>query len=179
MTASAWLSLGSNLEPEQHLAEALGQLRQRFGSLRISPVYRCAAVGFDGPAFLNLAVGLDSDLEAIELDAWLHALENRLGRRRDVPRYSSRTIDIDLLLFDDQVLRGPGHLRLPRADLVEQAFVLKPMADLAPELIHPVLKRSLAELWRSFTGERALEAVDSPFLADYRPRGGDRPEQHS
>lgn len=176
MTAAAWLSLGSNVEPERHLDEALRQLRQRFGPLRISPMYRSAAVGFDGPAFLNLAVGLDCDLGPIELDAWLHALEDRLGRRRNVPRYSSRTLDIDLLLYDDQVLCGPGHLRLPRADLVEQSFVLKPMTDLAPELIHPVLKRSLAELWHSFPGERALEPVDAPFLAAHRLHGGDRPE---
>lgn len=161
----AWLSLGSNLEPERHLAAALAALRERYGRIRVSPVYRSAAMGFEGPPFLNLAAELETDLEPEALDAWLHALEDRLGRRRDVPRFASRTVDIDLLLYADRVQAGPGRLRLPRPELVEHAFVLKPMADLAPELVHPVLGRSLADLWQSFTGNRELEAVDPGFLA--------------
>lgn len=143
---NAWLSLGSNLEPERHLRAALVELRTRFGALVVSPVYRFPAVGFDGPDFLNLAVGLDSDLDPYALDDWLHALENRHGRRRDVPRFSSRTLDVDIVLFDDLVLNGPGHLEIPRKELAE-AFVLKPLADIAPDLREPVSGRTLAELW--------------------------------
>lgn len=157
--ARAWLSLGSNIEPEHHLAAALTELQARFGKLIVSPTYRTSAVGFDGPDFLNLAVGLETDLGPEALDTWLHALEDRQGRRRDVPRFSSRTLDADLLLYDDVVLRGPGHLELPRPELATQAFVLKPMADIAPDLVHPTLKRSLAELWRDFCGPRELENV--------------------
>lgn len=146
--ARAWLSLGSNIEPEHHLALALDALRERFGALTVSPTYRTAAVGFDGPDFLNLAVGLDTDVGPVALDSWLHALEDRLGRRRDVPRFSSRTCDIDLLLYDDMVLKGPGNLELPRPELATQPFVLQPMADIAPDLVHPTLRRTLAELWR-------------------------------
>ena len=79
----AWLSLGSNLEPERHLGAALVELRARFDAILVSPVYRFAAVGFDGPDFLNLAVGLDTDLDPFALNHWLHALEDRHGRRRD------------------------------------------------------------------------------------------------
>lgn len=154
--ARAYLSLGSNIEPERHLAAALAELRGRFGELVVSPTYRTAAVGFDGPDFLNLAVGLDTDLQPEALDAWLHALEDRHGRRRDVPRFASRTLDVDMLLYDDRVLRGPGHLELPRRELAEQAFVLKPMADIAPDLVHPTLERTLSELWRDFRGPRNL-----------------------
>lgn len=160
----AWLSLGSNVEPERHLAAAVAALIERFGRLEVSPVYRSEAVGFDGPAFLNLAVGLDSDLDPVQLDAWLHGLEDRLGRRRDGPRFSSRTIDLDLLLFDDRVLHGPGHLQLPRPELVEQAFVLRPMVDLAPGLVHPLLHRSLAELWQSHERTELLTPVAGGFL---------------
>ncbi|MEP7041565.1 MAG: 2-amino-4-hydroxy-6-hydroxymethyldihydropteridine diphosphokinase [Dokdonella sp.] len=142
----AWLSLGSNLEPQRHLRAALAELRARFGALIVSPAYRFAAVGFDGPDFINLALGLDSDLDVVDLDDWLHALEDRHGRRRDVARYSSRTLDVDIVLFDDLVMHGPGHLELPRKELA-QAFVLKPLADIAPDLRHPVSGFTLQDLW--------------------------------
>ena len=168
----AWLSLGSNLEPECHLRAALAELRARFGELRVSPAYRFAAVGFDGPDFINLAAGLDSDLGAIELDDWLHRLEDRHGRRRDVPRYSSRTLDVDIVLFDDLVMSGPGHLRLPRRELAE-AFVLKPLADIAPELRHPVTGTTLASLWAAKAPTAVFTPVDletPPLQAVFPPK---------
>jgi 2-amino-4-hydroxy-6-hydroxymethyldihydropteridine diphosphokinase len=144
--ARVYLSLGSNIEPQKNLAAAIAELRERFGAITVSPIYRFAAVGFDGPDFLNLAVGIDTNLEPEALNDWLHALEARHGRRRDVPRYSSRTLDIDIVLFGDRVLSGAGHLEIPRAELM-QTFVLQPLADIAPDAIHPVLHRSIAELW--------------------------------
>jgi 2-amino-4-hydroxy-6-hydroxymethyldihydropteridine diphosphokinase len=142
----AWLSLGSNLEPERHLRAALRELRAHFGTLIVSPTYRFPAVGFEGPDFLNLAVGLDTDLDPPALDDWLHALEDRHGRRRDVPRFSSRTLDVDIVLFGECVMDGPGHLEIPRKELVE-AFVLKPLTDIAPHVREPRSGRTLAELW--------------------------------
>ena len=155
----AWLSLGSNLEPEKNLRMALAELRERFGEILVSPVYRFAAVGFEGPDFLNLAIGIDTDLDPIALNAWLHALEDRHGRRRDVPRFSSRTLDVDIVLYGDVVMNGPGHLELPRAEL-RHAFVLKPLADIAPQMLHPVLGRTLAQLWAEHPEhDRAFDAV--------------------
>ena len=116
--ARVYLSLGSNIEPQKNLAAAIAELRERFGAITVSPIYRFAAVGFDGPDFLNLAVGIDTNLEPEALNDWLHALEARHGRRRDVPRYSSRTLDIDIVLFGDRVLSGAGHLEIPRAELI-------------------------------------------------------------
>jgi 2-amino-4-hydroxy-6-hydroxymethyldihydropteridine diphosphokinase len=144
----AWLSLGSNQEPERHLRTALHALRERFGAIVASPAYRFPAVGFEGPDFVNLAAGVDSDLDAFALNDWLHALEDREGRRRDVPRFSSRTLDVDIVLFDDAIIDGPGNLQIPRPDLAH-AFVLKPLADIAPGLRVPGDGRTLAELWAS------------------------------
>lgn len=155
----AWLSLGSNVEPQRHLRAALDELRARFGTLLVSPVYRTPAVGFEGPDFLNLAVGIESDLDPVALDAWLHALEDRHGRRRDVPRFSSRTLDVDIVLFGDAIVRGPGNLEIPRGELVKHAFVLRPMADIAGEVLHPLLGRTLAQLWQDFPRADAREAT--------------------
>ncbi len=142
----AYLSLGSNLEPERHLRAALAELRARFGDIVVSPVYRCRAVGFDGPDFLNLATAIDTDLAPAALNDWLHALEDRHGRRRDVPRFSSRTLDVDIVLYDDLVMQGEGHLELPRSEL-KHAFVLKPLTDIAPQAVHPVSGKTMAQLW--------------------------------
>lgn len=145
---TAYLSLGSNIEPERHLRRALDELRQRFGAVRVSPVYRTPAVGFDGPDFLNAAAVIESDLSPVALDAWLHALEDAHGRRRDQPRFSDRPLDIDIVFYDDLVLRGPGNLELPRPEL-RHAFVLRPLVDIAPDFREPLGGRTLAELWRA------------------------------
>ncbi|NII72761.1 2-amino-4-hydroxy-6-hydroxymethyldihydropteridine diphosphokinase [Dyella sp. SG562] len=147
--ARVYLSLGSNQQPRQYLRAALDELRARFGAIEVSPAYRSKAVGFDGPDFVNLAVGLDTELAPEALNDWLHALEDRHGRRRDVPRYSDRTLDVDIVLYGDLVRRGEGHLDIPRKEL-KHAFVLRPIADIAPGLRHPVDGRSMAELWAAF-----------------------------
>ena len=147
--ARVYLSLGSNLEPLRYLRAALDELRERFGVLSVSPAYRSKSVGFDGADFVNLAVGLDTDLSPEALNAWLHALEDRHGRRRDVPRYADRTLDVDIVLYDDLVRQGEGHLEIPRKEL-RHAFVLRPIADIAPELRHPVTGETMAALWSAF-----------------------------
>ena len=151
--ARVYLSLGSNLEPQRHLRAALVALRERFGELDVSPAYRSKSIGFDGAEFVNLAVGLDTGLAPAELNDWLHALEDRHGRRRDVPRYADRTLDIDIVLYDALVLDGPGHLQIPRQEL-QHAFVLRPLADIAPDVRHPLSGESMAELWAAFPVER-------------------------
>ncbi|MEO8160519.1 MAG: 2-amino-4-hydroxy-6-hydroxymethyldihydropteridine diphosphokinase, partial [Arenimonas sp.] len=134
---TAYLSLGSNQQPEAHLARAIAELRARFGEVRVSPAYRTPAVGFDGPDFVNAAAILETDLDPIALDAWLHALEDLHGRRRDQPRFSDRPLDIDLVFYDQLILRGPGNLQLPRPEL-RHAFVLKPLCDIAPGYREPL-----------------------------------------
>lgn len=143
-----YLSLGSNIEPRRYLRAALDELRAEFGAIDVSPAYHFPAFGFDGPDFVNLAVGLDTDLAPEVLNAWLHALEDRHGRRRDVPRYSSRTLDIDIVLYGERIERGAGNFEVPRPEL-KHAFVLKPLAELAPDAREPRDGRTLADLWRA------------------------------
>ena len=144
----AYLSLGSNLDAAQHLRGAIAALRERFGEVVLSPVYRTRAVGFVGADFYNSAAIVDSELEPQALNDWLHALEDRHGRVRTGPRYGDRTLDIDIVLYDDRLLEGPGNLRIPRPEL-KHAFVLRPLADIAPDLVVPGDGRTLAQLWRA------------------------------
>lgn len=143
---SAYLSLGSNIAPEANLRSAIQALRERFGELTLSPVYRTPAVGFSGADFLNAAALIESDLDPHALNDWLHALEDTHGRDRSSARFSDRPLDIDIVFYDDLVLNGAGHLQIPRDEL-RHAFVLKPLADIAPDFVHPRIGVSLATLW--------------------------------
>jgi 2-amino-4-hydroxy-6-hydroxymethyldihydropteridine diphosphokinase len=153
----AYLSLGSNADPEKNLRGAIAALREEFGAIAVSPTYRFPAVGFDGPDFLNLAVGIETDMSAQTLNDWLHQLENRHGRRRDVPRFSSRTLDIDIVLYGDEIVHGAGNLEIPRQELL-LTFVMQPLNDIASDVVHPVLHRPIGELWRdgAAEGERGI-----------------------
>lgn len=154
MSHLACLSLGSNVQPEHHLAVANAALRARFSRVCMSRVYRTPAVGFEGPAFLNAAAVIETDLDVHALDAWLHALEDAHGRDRSGPRYGNRTLDIDIVLFDALVLDGSAPpasgrsraLVLPRPEL-RHAFVLRPLAEIAPSMHDPVTGRTLSALW--------------------------------
>jgi 2-amino-4-hydroxy-6-hydroxymethyldihydropteridine diphosphokinase len=161
-TGKAYLSLGSNLAPEDNLRSAFAALRERFGPIVASAVYRFPAVGFDGPDFLNAAAAIDSDLDPFALNDWLHALEDAHGRDRSGPRFGNRPLDIDIVFYDALVLEGPGHLQLPRDEL-KHAFVLMPLAEIAPDLVDPRSGRTLAALWAA-SPER-----DVPFAHAFDP----------
>lgn len=163
---AAYLSLGSNQDALAHLSRARAELEARFPGARFSPLYRTPAVGFEGADFLNAAAVLDSDLDIVALDAWLHALEDAHGRRRDVPRFSDRPLDVDIVFYDELVFRGPGNLQVPRPEL-RHAFVLKPLADLAPTYRDPESGQSLAELWRQHP-----DAAAPPVAFDWPPIHG-------
>jgi len=156
----AYLSLGSNRDAARHLRDAVAALRERFGDVRLSPVYRTRAVGFDGDDFLNAAAVIESDLDPHALNDWLHALEDAHGRDRSGPRFGDRTLDIDIVLFDQWVLEGAGNLRLPRPEL-RHAFVLRPLADIAADVPVPGSGRTLGQLWAVHPEHgQALPVVD-------------------
>ena len=163
----AYLSLGSNQDALEHLARARRELEARFPGAFFSSLYRTPAVGFDGPDFLNAGALIHSDLDILALDAWLHALEDAHGRRRDVPRFSDRPLDIDVVFFGDLVFRGPGHLQVPRPEL-QHAFVLAPLAELAPAFRDPASGRRLADLWAAHP-----DAANPPSTLDWPPAKGD------
>jgi 2-amino-4-hydroxy-6-hydroxymethyldihydropteridine diphosphokinase len=146
-TCPAYLSLGSNIEPEKNLRMAITALRARFGDVRVSPVYRTRAVGFVGPDFLNAIAVVQSDVNPFALHKWLHRLEEAQGRDRRDAAYSNRPLDVDIIYFGDLVLDGPGEFQLPRPEL-RHAFVLKPLADVAPDFVDPIRNTTLAQLWK-------------------------------
>jgi len=162
-----WVSIGSNIDRERHIRAALQHLREAFGELVVSPVYESAAVGFDGAPFFNLVAGFFNNAPATELAVRLRAIEEAHGRLRDGPKFSSRTLDIDLLTWGDAVVRA-GKLELPRDEILKYAFVLRPLADVAPEERHPVAGRSYRELWQAF--DQAAQPLWP--AAGFQPGGG-------
>ena len=157
---AVYLGLGSNVDPGNNLRLAVRELRSRFGDLRLSAVYRSRAVGFEGPDFLNLVVRCRTDLPALDLIACIDEIHGRAGRRRGNDRFASRPLDIDLLMYGDAVIASRP-LRIPREDILEYAFVLRPLAELEPGLVHPVTGRTMARHWDEFDDRgEPLERVE-------------------
>lgn len=144
-----YLGLGSNVHPRRNIRLGIEQLSKRFGELVISPTYQSASVGFDGDDFLNLVVAAESDADPVSIRDALEDIHRLAGRQRDEERFSSRTLDIDLLLAGDLVTDGPP-IRLPRTDVLEYAYVLKPLVDIAPDVVHPRTGRTFLQHWQEF-----------------------------
>lgn len=146
--STAWLGLGSNVNAENNIRAGISALEERFSDVSLSPAYVSTAVGFEGDDFINLVARVETDLQPTELREYLRDLEDRYGRQRNVPKFSDRSLDIDILLYGDLVLLSPI-LEIPRAEILKFAHVLKPLADLDPDILHPSELRSLAEIWKS------------------------------
>ena len=151
--ARVFLGLGSNIRPEKNLRLAIRELRQRYRELDLSPVYKSEAVGFHGDDFLNMVVGLNCDDSPVDIQEQIEIIHKMAGRVRGSERYSSRPLDIDLLLYDDVVAEYPG-FKLPRDDVLDYGFVLRPLADLEPALKHPLTGRTISEHWQAFDADR-------------------------
>lgn len=147
--ARVLLSLGSNINREQNISGGLQALRAHFTDVQCSPVYESESVGFEGDAFYNLVALIHTDKTVAELLTLLHDIEDRYGRVRGGERFSSRTLDIDILTYDQQTGVVDG-VRLPRDEILKNAFVLLPMADLVPDELHPSENKRYRELWQMF-----------------------------
>lgn len=156
-----YVAAGSNVAPERNLKLAVTALAREYPGSRFSPWYRNRAAGFEGDDFINLVVGFDTTLGPAALLERLHVIEAQCGRERDSPRWAPRSMDLDLLLYGELVCVGPP-LTLPRPDLLKRAYMLGPLADLAPDLKHPTVGKTIGELWRDFDrGAHPLERLRS------------------
>ena len=159
MTA-IYLSLGSNVDRHKNITVALDALADLLGELKISSVYESKSVGFDGSNFFNLVVGADTILSIAELSETLKRIEDNNGRKRNGPKFSPRTLDIDILTYGDFVGIESG-IELPRAEITKNAFVLLPLAEIAADVFHPQLQKSYRDLWLSYDqASQSLWAIE-------------------
>jgi len=150
--ATVYLGLGSNESAEDNLRLAIGELRSRYGDLTLSAVYQSVAVGFDGADFLNLVVRLESEDSPLDICDEIELIHNLAGRVRGSDKWESRPLDIDLLLYNDLV-QDERPVRVPREDILQFSFVLRPLAEIAPDQVHPVTGKTYLEHWQEFDAE--------------------------
>lgn len=162
-----YLGIGSNVNRKSNICSALNHLACSFNSFNASPVYQSAAFGFEGHDFFNMAVKIETVFSPHKLKHWLQKLEDLHGRDRSQPKYSNRSLDIDLLLCDDWIM-DDGVVQIPRKEILKRDYVLKPLQDLAPDLIHPVAQKRLADLWQALEkqSDAKLVLVSDDFIAN-------------
>ncbi|HGX92663.1 MAG TPA: 2-amino-4-hydroxy-6-hydroxymethyldihydropteridine diphosphokinase [Candidatus Tenderia sp.] len=149
--ARVYVSVGSNIEPAENIRSAIKVFRQHYPRFEVSNVYESEAVGFEGDNFYNFVIGFDTEEDVNTVARVLRDIEDSHARDRSGPRFSARTIDLDLLLYDDLIAQ---ELNIPRDEITKNAFVLQPLAELAPATLHPCLGQSFAALWRAFDKSR-------------------------
>ncbi len=155
-----WLSIGSNLDREKNVRGAVRALREAFGELILSRVYESEAVGFVGDPFFNLVAGFETGQPVAAVVEQLHAIEAAHGRERGEKKFASRTLDIDLLIYGDLVLRQGG-IELPRDEITRYSFVLLPLSEVAGDERHPINGKTYRELWQAFdSSEQPLWPAD-------------------
>lgn len=162
--AKVLLSLGTNLGERRHnLSLAIESLDLIMTVKEVSPVYETPPWGpvQDQPAFLNICLGGQTDLAPLALLAGVKRIEERLGREPSV-RWGPRLIDIDILFFD-QVIIDEAKLTIPHPHLTERAFVLAPLADIAPEFWHPQQQKTVAELWQELAAADEIVRLPEPL----------------
>jgi len=147
--ANVYLGLGSNISPVDNLRIGIAELRRRYGDLQISTVYKSVALGFDGDDFLNVVVQLWSEETPHAMCEEIELIHNLAGRENRGSKWEARSLDIDILLYNDLVM-DDGAVRVPRCDILEYSFVLRPLAELAPGLVHPVTGITMLSHWQQF-----------------------------
>lgn len=159
--ARIYISLGSNINREVNLRGAVRELNEAFGPLFLSSVYESEAVGFVGDAFYNMVIGADTQLDVAAVVSLCKQIEDKFGRVRDGVKYCGRSLDLDLLTYDQLICTEP--VELPRAEILQNAFVLQPLAELAPNTLHPVVLQTYASLWQAYRVPQKLWAIPFEF----------------
>lgn len=161
--AKIYISIGSNIEKEKYVPLSIIALRHTFGELDVSSLYLCEAVGFNGPKFYNLVVGADTSMSLNEVVQCLKEIEYAHGRSPTAKKFEPRTLDLDLLLYDDVICDEPA--QLPRQEITENAFVLWPLAEIAGAKIHPLLGESYQKIWQHFD-KRSQQITQLPLFKE-------------
>lgn len=145
------MGVGSNIEPLNYIRRGLTELYRQYAPLTISSVYESEAIGFKGAHFYNLVVKFSTSADVYAVSNTLRQIEQENGRRHQGKRQQvDRTLDLDLLLYDDLILEKDSRLKIPRPDITRYAFVLLPLAEIAPSLKHPITQDTYADLWQRF-----------------------------
>ena len=145
MLHKIFVGIGSNIDREKNIKSCMTILKDMYGDIIISPVYETESMGFDGPSFYNLVSCFETDESIYELKNTLNKIENNHGRHFNETKFSSRTLDIDILYYDDLIL-SDDKVQVPRKEICEYDFVLKPLVDLVPDFIHPIRNISHKEM---------------------------------
>jgi len=147
--ARVFISIGSNINRKKNIAAGIRALDDLYHPTTCSTIYESKSVGFDGDNFYNLVIAFDTQSDIDEVSAHLMRIEDENGRNRQGPRFSSRTLDLDLLLYDDTVL-DTDSLTLPRPEIYDNAFVLLPLSEIAAQQTDPLKRLTYAQLWEQF-----------------------------
>ena len=158
-----YIAIGSNIDRDNNIRGAVRQLSDSFGRLTLSPIYESKAHGFVGGNFYNLVAGFTTTNSIERIKATVSRIEAQFGREREAGRMDSRQLDLDLLLYDDIVLHD-SHVNLPHPDIQRYAFVLRPLADIAPDLKHPETGLTYAQMWKQFNkDEQVIRVVNFKY----------------
>ena len=148
------LNIGSNQDRRKNIRSAIDQLDIFFEKIKVSSLYESPSEGFEGKDFYNVGVNVETNKNASEVLDILHKIEDSLGRNRSVPKFSSRIIDLDLVIYDDMI---DEKINVPRKDILKYAFVLAPLLELNPDGIHPEKGVSYLNLWEEFETNKAFD----------------------
>lgn len=148
--STVYLSIGSNINPYPNMLNCKTELNKHFNQTTWSPVYSSPAVGMEGDDFLNAVVKVETNHSIDEVQTICDDIERKQGRVRTSNKFSSRTMDIDMLLYDNEIIENKK-LQLPRAEILSAAHVLVPLVDIAAEVVHPVEKKTLKHLLDEIT----------------------------
>ncbi|WP_062456668.1 2-amino-4-hydroxy-6-hydroxymethyldihydropteridine diphosphokinase [Vibrio mediterranei] len=158
---TAFIGVGSNVDREKHIRAACQELSLIASNLKMSPVYACESFGFSGNDFYNMVVRLDTSLNLVEFSAALKEIEVKWGRDIDAAKFQNRTIDLDILLFGNEISQKKP--LVPRENIFKYSFVTQPLYDLAPDLVIPNDERTLCQILAAIPAPVALRRIDFQF----------------